>query len=166
MHTGGFLGGTVGKNPPLHTGDMVWIPGLEDPTCHGAVKPVLPETRHRNEKLEHHNQERPCSQRPSTRVHAHTTDTHTHTHTHKHIRGGCMYHNQEGHAATETQHAHAHTHIHTSIHTHTHTHTHKCIQEGCVHHNQEGHAATETQHTHTRAHTQKHMGRLPRSLPS
>ena len=53
MHTGGFLGGTVGKNPPLHTGDMVWIPGLEDPTCHGAVKPVLPETRHRNEKLEH-----------------------------------------------------------------------------------------------------------------
>ena len=90
MHTGGFLGGTVGKNPPLHTGDMVWIPGLEDPTCHGAVKPVLPETRHRNEKLEHHNQERPCSQRPSTRVHAHTTDTHTHTHTHKHIRGGCI----------------------------------------------------------------------------
>ena len=51
MHTGGFLGGTVGKNPPLHTGDMVWIPGLEDPTCHGAVKPVLPETRHRKKNL-------------------------------------------------------------------------------------------------------------------
>ena len=156
----------MGKNPPLHTGDMVWIPGLEDPTCHGAVKPVLPETRHRNEKLEHHNQERPCSQRPSTRVHAHTTDTHTHTHTHTSTYGEAACTTTRKATRPRRPSTRMHTHTYTQAYTHTHTHTHKCIQEGCVHHNQEGHAATETQHTHTRAHTHKHMGRLPRSLPS
>ena len=36
----GFPGGTVVKNPPANAG--TWVPALvwEDPTCHGATKPV------------------------------------------------------------------------------------------------------------------------------
>ena len=35
-----FPGGTVVKNPPVNAGDTGSIPGLEDPTCLGAAKPV------------------------------------------------------------------------------------------------------------------------------
>ena len=35
-----FPGGSVVKNPPANTGDTDLIPGLEDPTCGGANKPV------------------------------------------------------------------------------------------------------------------------------
>ena len=36
----GFPGGTVVKNPPANAGDTGPSPGPEDPTCHGATKPV------------------------------------------------------------------------------------------------------------------------------
>ena len=35
-----FPGGPVVKNLPADAGDMGSIPGPEDPTCHGAIKPV------------------------------------------------------------------------------------------------------------------------------
>ena len=35
-----FPGGAVVKNPPANAGDTGSIPDLEDPTCHGATKPV------------------------------------------------------------------------------------------------------------------------------
>ena len=35
-----FPGGTVVKNLPASAGDMGSIPVREDPTCHGATKPV------------------------------------------------------------------------------------------------------------------------------
>ena len=37
---GGFPGGAVVKNPLANAGDMGSSPGLEDPTCPGATKPV------------------------------------------------------------------------------------------------------------------------------
>ena len=109
MHTGGFPGGTVGKNPPLHTGDMVWIPGLEDPTCHGAVKPVLPERRHCNEKLEHHNQERPCSHRDPARA-CMCARTHTHTHTSTYGEAACTTTRKTMRPRRPSTHARARTH--------------------------------------------------------
>ena len=36
----GFPGGAVVKNPPAYAGDTGLSPGQEDPTCHGATKPV------------------------------------------------------------------------------------------------------------------------------
>ena len=38
----GFSGGPVVKNPPANAGDPSLIPGpgINDPTCHGATKPV------------------------------------------------------------------------------------------------------------------------------
>ena len=36
----GFPGSSAGKNPPANVGDMGLIPGLGDPTCGGATKPV------------------------------------------------------------------------------------------------------------------------------
>ena len=36
----GFPGGAVVKNPPANAGDMVQALVQEDPTCHGATKPV------------------------------------------------------------------------------------------------------------------------------
>ena len=35
-----FPGGAVVKNPPANAGDMVLALVREDPTCHGATKPV------------------------------------------------------------------------------------------------------------------------------
>ena len=35
-----FPGGTVVENLPANAGDTGLIPGLEDPTCHGATKPM------------------------------------------------------------------------------------------------------------------------------
>lgn len=35
-----FPVGAVDKNPPANAGDTGLIPGLKDPTCHRAVKPV------------------------------------------------------------------------------------------------------------------------------
>ena len=35
-----FPGGPVVKNPPTNAEDMGLIPGLEDPTCCGARKPM------------------------------------------------------------------------------------------------------------------------------
>ena len=35
-----FPAGAVVKNPPANAGDKDSIPGLEDPTCCGATKPV------------------------------------------------------------------------------------------------------------------------------
>ena len=39
-NTWGFTGGAVVKNPPANAGDTGLSPGLEEPTCHGAAKPV------------------------------------------------------------------------------------------------------------------------------
>ena len=36
----GFPGGAVVKNPPANAVDKGSSPGREDPTCHGATKPV------------------------------------------------------------------------------------------------------------------------------
>ena len=36
----GFPDGTVVKNPPANAGDMGSNPGLGNPTCRGATKPV------------------------------------------------------------------------------------------------------------------------------
>ena len=36
----GFPGGTVVKNPPANAGTRVRALVREDPTCHGATKPV------------------------------------------------------------------------------------------------------------------------------
>ena len=35
-----FPGGAMVKNLPANAGDTGSIPGREDPTCHGATKPV------------------------------------------------------------------------------------------------------------------------------
>ena len=35
-----FPGGAVVKNPPANAGDMGSSPVQEDPTCHGATKPL------------------------------------------------------------------------------------------------------------------------------
>ena len=35
-----FPGGAVIKNPPANAGDMGSSPVWEDPTCHGATKPM------------------------------------------------------------------------------------------------------------------------------
>ena len=40
---GAFLVTQLVKNPPANAGATAWIPDGEDPTCHGAAKPV-----HRN----------------------------------------------------------------------------------------------------------------------
>ena len=37
----GFPGDSVVKNPPANAGDTGLIPGLGNPTCHGATKPML-----------------------------------------------------------------------------------------------------------------------------
>ena len=37
---GGFPGGPVVKNPPCNARDTGLIPGLEDPMCRRATKPV------------------------------------------------------------------------------------------------------------------------------
>ena len=39
----GFPGGSVVKKPPANAGEAGSIPGLEDPTCHGATKPTTTE---------------------------------------------------------------------------------------------------------------------------
>ena len=36
----GFPGGAVVKNPPANSGSWVRVLIWEDPTCHGATKPV------------------------------------------------------------------------------------------------------------------------------
>ena len=36
----GFPGGSVVKKPLANAGEVGSIPGLEDPTCHGATKPM------------------------------------------------------------------------------------------------------------------------------
>ena len=36
----GFLGGSVVKNPPASAGDTVPSLSWEDPTCHGAIRPM------------------------------------------------------------------------------------------------------------------------------
>ena len=36
----GFPGGSVVKKPLANAGEAGSIPGLEDPTCHGATKPM------------------------------------------------------------------------------------------------------------------------------
>ena len=38
--SGYFHGGAVVKNPPANAGNTGLIPVWEDPTCHGAPKPV------------------------------------------------------------------------------------------------------------------------------
>ena len=40
-HVLGFPGDSVVKNPPANAGDTGLIPGLGNPTCHGATKPML-----------------------------------------------------------------------------------------------------------------------------
>ena len=37
----GFPGGSMVGSPPVNAGITDSIPGLEDPTCHGATKPVV-----------------------------------------------------------------------------------------------------------------------------
>ena len=37
---GDFPGGPVDKHPSANAGDTDSTPGAEDPTCHGATKPV------------------------------------------------------------------------------------------------------------------------------
>ena len=39
-HLSGFPGGAVVDNPPANAGDWVCALVREDPTCHGAAKPV------------------------------------------------------------------------------------------------------------------------------
>ena len=67
----GFPGGLLVRNPPANAGDEGFIPGAEDPTCHGATKAWMPQLlkpvrlepmicnkgNHRNEKPMHHNEE-------------------------------------------------------------------------------------------------------------
>ena len=40
MISEGFPGGAVVENLPANAEDMGSNPGLEDPTCHGATRPV------------------------------------------------------------------------------------------------------------------------------